>query len=66
MTKPRCIFCFDAEDPEDIQPLYAGSASGQQPVAWVHVHCLADYADNDTMREFDEIDAELKTSESGS
>jgi hypothetical protein len=63
MTDKRCIFCFEAEDPEDIQPLYAGQ-SNTQPVAWVHAQCLADYADDETRREFDDMDAALETSES--
>ena len=60
MTAQRCIFCFDAEDLEDIQPLYAGTTNAEL-VAWVHTHCLADYADDETRREFDDIDADLKT-----
>ena len=44
------------------QPLFAGPAS-TQPVAWVHTHCLADYADDETRREFDDIDADLKAAE---
>jgi hypothetical protein len=62
MTSQRCIFCFEADDPEDIRPLYAGPAN-LQPVAWVHTHCLADYADDETRREFDDIDAGLETIE---
>jgi hypothetical protein len=62
MTAQRCIFCFEADELEDIQPLYAGPANGQ-PVAWVHTQCLADYADDETRREFDEIDAALEVAE---
>jgi hypothetical protein len=62
MTAQRCIFCFEADDPEDIQPLFAGSANAV-PVAWVHTHCLADYSDDDTRKEFDDIDADLEAIE---
>jgi hypothetical protein len=63
MKGQRCIFCFETDDPEDIQPLYAGPSQAQ-PVAWVHTQCLADYADDETKREFDEIDAELEAGDS--
>jgi hypothetical protein len=62
MAAQRCIFCFDADDLEHIQPLHAGSTIAQ-PVAWVHTYCLADYADDETRREFDDIDADLKAAE---
>jgi hypothetical protein len=63
MTDKRCIFCFESDDPEDIQPLYAGPTNAQ-PVAWVHVQCLADYVDEDIRREIDDMDASLDSPQS--
>jgi hypothetical protein len=34
-----------------------------QPVAWVHAECLADYSDDETIRELEDIDADLEASE---
>jgi len=58
MTAQRCIFCFDADDLEEIQPLYGGPTIAQ-PVAWVHTYCLADYA---TTRPGENLTTSMRTS----
>jgi hypothetical protein len=46
MTEERhCIFCWDSDEPESLQPLFHGPGvlSDAEPIAWVHKDCLEEY-----------------------
>src|SRR5262252_9206346 len=46
MTKERdCIFCWESDEPETLQPLFPGpgALSDVEPTAWVHKSCLEEY-----------------------
>jgi hypothetical protein len=47
MTEPICISCYEPVTAENGGPLYLQASTDvpeAQPIAWVHRHCLADYA----------------------
>jgi hypothetical protein len=47
MTEERhCIFCWDSDEPETLQPLFPGpgALSDVEPAAWVHKSCLEEYS----------------------
>ena len=47
MTEERdCIFCWESDDPETLQPLFPGpgALSDMEPTAWVHKSCLEEYS----------------------
>jgi hypothetical protein len=47
MTEQRdCIFCWESDDPETLQPLFPGpvALSDVEPTAWVHKRCLEEYS----------------------
>lgn len=47
MPEPLCICCYDLVTAEDGSLLYVQASADMpdaQPVAWVHKHCLAEYA----------------------
>jgi hypothetical protein len=47
MPEPLCICCYDPVTAENGDALYLqvpAGAADDQPVAWVHKDCLADYA----------------------
>jgi hypothetical protein len=47
MTEERhCIFCWDSDEPETLQPLFhgPGALSDVEPIAWVHKDCIEEYS----------------------
>src|SRR5215813_4249234 len=47
MTEERdCIFCWESDEPETLQPLFPGpgALSDVEPTAWVHTRCLEEYS----------------------
>jgi hypothetical protein len=47
MTEERdCIFCWESDEPETLQPLFPGpgALSDVEPTAWVHKPCLEEYS----------------------
>jgi hypothetical protein len=59
MSEPLCICCYDPVTAEDGDPLYTQASadmSGAQAVAWVHKHCLAEYAKPFEIGDFPESD----------
>jgi hypothetical protein len=47
MTEERnCIFCWESDEPETLQPLSPGpgALSDVEPTAWVHKCCLETYS----------------------
>lgn len=54
-----CIFCYDPVTVEDGNPLYlqvSADTPDDQPAAWVHSDCLADYARPFEIADFPESD----------
>jgi len=41
-----CIFCWESDEPESLQPLFPapGALSDVEPTAWVHKRCLEEYS----------------------
>jgi len=59
MTEERdCIFCWESDEPETLQPLFPGpgALSDVEPTAWVHKRCLEEYS-NPTGDDAEEIAA---------
>jgi hypothetical protein len=59
MTEERdCIFCWESDEPETLQPLFPGpgALSDVEPTAWVHKSCLEEYS-NPTGDDVEEIAA---------
>jgi hypothetical protein len=59
MTEERdCIFCWESDEPETLQPLFPGpgALSDVKPTAWVHKSCLEEYS-NHTGGDAEEIAA---------
>jgi hypothetical protein len=47
MTEERdCIFCWEADEPETLEPLFPGpgALSDVELTAWVHKRCLEEYS----------------------
>ena len=53
-----CIFCWESDEPESLQPLFPGpgALSDVEPTAWVHKSCLEEYS-NHTGGDAEEIAA---------
>ena len=53
-----CIFCWESDEPETLQPLFpaSGALSDMEPTAWVHKSCLEEYS-NPTGGDAEEIAA---------
>ena len=53
-----CIFCWESDEPESLQPLFPGpgALSDVEPTAWVHKSCLEEYS-NPTGGDAEEIAA---------
>ena len=59
MTEERdCIFCWESDEPETLQPLFPGpgALSDVEPTAWVHKSYLEEYS-NHTGGDAEEIAA---------
>ena len=59
MSEERdCIFCWESDEPETLQPLFPGPGvlSDVEPTAWVHKSCLEEYS-NHTGGDAEEIAA---------
>ena len=43
-----CIFCWESDEPETLQPLFPGpgALSDVEPTAWVHKSCLEEYSNH--------------------
>jgi hypothetical protein len=61
MTEERhCIFCWDSDEPETLQPLFhgPGAFSDVEPIAWVHKDCLEEYSTLAERIDVDDDDSE--------
>jgi hypothetical protein len=59
MTEERdCIFCWESDGPETLQPLFPGpgALSDVEPTAWVHKRSLEEYS-NPTGDDAEEVAA---------